>query len=148
MAVRQRPAEGEDLRGGRGRNDGSALEKGLEALEEVGRPVGEVEEGALLDLPALAVGLAQQDGRGRAAVGDELDLHVHRGSHEAAGKSSGKRPITCLHFGLPTPRVRRKSMTCHYRKQEVPTNFSRDWATMKFALRLDRDADIETARRT
>jgi small-conductance mechanosensitive channel len=27
------------------------------------------------------------------------------------------------------------------------TNFSRDWATMKFTLRLDRDADIETARK-
>src|SRR4051812_26653821 len=75
MAVGQRAADGEDLRGGRGRNDGSALEKGLEALEEVGRPVGEVEEGALLDLPALAVGLAQQDGRGRAAVGNDLDVH-------------------------------------------------------------------------
>src|SRR3954462_9122964 len=58
----------EDLRGGRGRDDGAALEQGLEALEEFGRPVSEVEEGALLDLSALAVGLAQQDGRGRAAV--------------------------------------------------------------------------------
>src|SRR4051812_1987375 len=135
MAVRQRAADGEDLRGGRGRNDGSALEKGLEALEEFGRPVGEVEEGALLDLPALAVGLAQQDGRGRAAVGDDLDVHVHRGSHEAAGKSSGKRPITCLHFGLPTPRVRRKSMTCHYRKQEVPVKYSQSYVAAERGAR-------------
>ena len=28
------------------------------------------------------------------------------------------------------------------------TNFSRDWATMKFTIRLDRDADIEKARKT
>lgn len=28
------------------------------------------------------------------------------------------------------------------------SNFSRDWATMKFTLRLDRDADLEQARRT
>jgi hypothetical protein len=75
MAVGQRAADGEDLRGGRGRDDGPALEEGLEALEEFGRPVGEVEEGALLDLSALAVGLAQQDGRGRAAVGNDLDVH-------------------------------------------------------------------------
>ena len=31
---------------------------------------------------------------------------------------------------------------------QAVTNFSRDWATMKFAIRLDREADVERARKT
>ena len=75
VTVRQRAVNGEHLRGGRGRNDGSALEQGLEALKETGGPVGEVAQRAFLDLSALAIGLAQEDGRRRAAVRDHLDEH-------------------------------------------------------------------------
>ena len=39
------------------------------------RPVGEVQQRALLDLGSLAVALAQQDSRGRAAIGDRFDIH-------------------------------------------------------------------------
>jgi hypothetical protein len=77
MAVRQGAADGEDLWGGWGRDDGAALEEGLEALDQVGGPVGKVAQGALLDLGALAIGLAQQDGGRRVAVGDSLDVHGH-----------------------------------------------------------------------
>ena len=39
------------------------------------RPVGQIEEGALLDLAGLAIALAQQDRGRRIAVGDGLDVH-------------------------------------------------------------------------
>ena len=46
-----------------------------EAGDPLVRPVGEVQQGALLDLARLAIALAQQDGRGRAAIGDRFDIH-------------------------------------------------------------------------
>jgi hypothetical protein len=75
MAVRQGAADGEGLVLGSGRHDRATLEQGLEALDQLARPSGQVAQGALLDLAALAIGLAQQDGRGRGAVGDGLDVH-------------------------------------------------------------------------
>ncbi len=56
-------------------NDGAAFEQRLEAGDPLVRPVGEVQEGALLDLASLAVALAQQDGGGRVAIGDRFDIH-------------------------------------------------------------------------
>ena len=53
----------------------AALEQSAEALDEVRGPLGEVEDGALADLGADAEGLAEEDGRGRVAVGDGLDAH-------------------------------------------------------------------------
>src|SRR6202034_4430660 len=41
------------------------------------RPVREVGEGAVLDLAVLAEGLAQQDRRGRVAVGHDCDVHAN-----------------------------------------------------------------------
>jgi len=41
-----------------------AFEQCLEAGDPLVRPVGEVQQGALLDLARLAIALAQQDGRG------------------------------------------------------------------------------------
>src|SRR6185503_757957 len=38
--------------------------------------------------------------------------------------------------------------TIPFGQLQAVTNFSRDWATVKFTLRLDRDADIEKARKT
>jgi hypothetical protein len=45
-------------------NDGAAFEQCLEPGDPLVRPVGEVQQGALLDLSRLAIALAQQDGRG------------------------------------------------------------------------------------
>ena len=58
-----------------GRDDRAALQERLEAGDPLARPVGNVQQGALLDLAALAVALAQEDGRGRVAVGDGFDVH-------------------------------------------------------------------------
>ena len=46
-----------------------------EALDLVGGPMGEIGQGAFMDLFALAAAFAQEEGRGRVAVGDGLDLH-------------------------------------------------------------------------
>ena len=45
-------------------DDGAAFEQCLEAGDPLVRPIGEVQQGALLDLARLAIALAQQDGRG------------------------------------------------------------------------------------
>src|SRR5215207_4335886 len=115
----QRAANGEHLRGGRGRNDGSALEQGLEALKETGGPVCEVAEGAFLDLSALAIGLAQEDGRRRATVGDHLDEHAHPECHEPPLLTRTRTRFTCLHSGRRTTGIRASSIACACRKQEV-----------------------------
>ena len=69
-------AEDVDGVGGSGER-GAALEQDLEAVDQGGRPLGEVGEGAFADLAALAEGLAQEDGGRRVAVGDGLDVHGH-----------------------------------------------------------------------
>ena len=73
MAMRQRTDDGEGLpvRG----DDGAAFEQHLETGNSLARPVGQVQQGALLDLAAIAVALAQQDGGGRVPVGDRFDVH-------------------------------------------------------------------------
>jgi len=59
-----------------GRGDqGFSFEKTAEGLDLSGRPGREVGEGALDDFAADAGGLAEEDGWGRAAVGDGLNLH-------------------------------------------------------------------------
>jgi hypothetical protein len=72
MAVGQRPLDGEDrlILG----NDGAALERGPEAFDEFGRPVGEIEERAFLDLAVVAIGFAQQDGGRRVTVRNGFDV--------------------------------------------------------------------------
>src|ERR1700730_5505279 len=56
-------------------NNGAAFEQCLEAGDPLARPVGEGQERGLLDLASLAVALAQQDGRGRVAIGDGFHIH-------------------------------------------------------------------------
>ena len=62
MTMRQRADDGDGILvlG----NDGAAFEQCLEAGDPLVRPVGEVQQRALLDLARLAIALAQQDGRG------------------------------------------------------------------------------------
>ena len=38
--------------------------------------MGEIGQGAILDLPVLAIAFAQQIGRRRVSVGDRGDVHV------------------------------------------------------------------------
>ena len=61
-----------------GISGGTALEDGAQALDMGGVPGGEVEQGALMDLAVLAPAFAQQDGGGRGAVGDGLNVHGAR----------------------------------------------------------------------
>src|SRR3954454_4737074 len=96
-------ANGEHLRGGWGRNDGSALEQGLEGFKETGGPVGEVAQRAFLDLSTLAIGLAQEDGGRRAAVGDHLDEHAHPECHEPPPLTRTRTRFTCLQLGAGRP---------------------------------------------
>ena len=53
----------------------AAFEQCLEAGDPLVRPVGEVQQRALLDLARLAVALAQQNRRGRMAIGNRFDIH-------------------------------------------------------------------------
>ncbi len=47
---------------------GSSLEEDAQSLDESGGPLGEVGDGALLDLSVFAIGLAEQDGAARAVL--------------------------------------------------------------------------------
>jgi hypothetical protein len=73
MAMRQRALDADGVLAWG--DDGAALEHGAQALDVGGIPMGEVEQGALVDLAVLAPAFAQQDGGGRGAIGDGLDVH-------------------------------------------------------------------------
>ena len=73
MPVRQRAAHHDGLL--IGRRDLSPLEQRAQAFDNVGRPTGQVGDGALLDLAAVPIALPQQDGRRRVPVGDGFDIH-------------------------------------------------------------------------
>ncbi len=55
----------------------AALEDGPEAVDDVGRELGEVGEGLLADALAIASGLAEQDGGFAGLVGDGFDVEGH-----------------------------------------------------------------------
>jgi hypothetical protein len=78
----------------------------LEPGDPLVRPVGEVQERALLDLAGLAVALAQQDRRRRAAIGDRFDIH---GSIIAAAPAKTIKSIG-LHgyISVPSKQIRRR----------------------------------------
>src|SRR5271165_6144319 len=58
-----------------GRRDPAALEQRAQAFDDLGRPVGQVRDGALLDLAAVPIALPQQDGGRRVPVRDGFDIH-------------------------------------------------------------------------
>ena len=68
MAVRAGADDGEGLVGA---DEGFVLEQLAEGVDLGGGPGGEIGEGAFADLGAFA----EEDGRGRVAVGDDLDVH-------------------------------------------------------------------------
>src|SRR3954465_3594819 len=72
MTVRQRAMDRQPLAGHRM----PALEQNAQAFDQLGRPVREVEQGALLDLAVLAVALAQQHRGWRITIGHVLDVHA------------------------------------------------------------------------
>ena len=59
-----------------GRHQGVAAQRGAQQLDPLRRPVGKIFQGAVFDLVAVAVALAQQDRGAGAAVGDDGDIHV------------------------------------------------------------------------
>src|SRR5260370_32198577 len=73
MAVRQGTADDDALLAGR--RGGAALEERAQSLDEFARPIRKVDDGAFLDLCAIPIALAQQDGGWRIPVGNGFDIH-------------------------------------------------------------------------
>ena len=74
MAVRERATDFEAALAGR--HHPVATQHGAQGLDLLGWPVGEIGQGTVEDLAVLAIALAQQDGGGRAPVGDGGDIHA------------------------------------------------------------------------
>ena len=72
MAVRQSSLGGEQSLG---RDEGLVLEQAAEGVDFWLGRMGEVGEGALAGFVALAPAFPEEDGGGRVAVGDGLDVH-------------------------------------------------------------------------
>ena len=61
VPVRQRPGDASPP-GLAGRDEGLAFQRGLDRVDHVVRQLGQVRQGLVADLPAVAVGAAQQPG--------------------------------------------------------------------------------------
>ena len=102
MPVRQRAAHHDGLL--IGRRDLSPLEQRAQAFDNVGRPTGQVGDGALLDLAAVPIALPQQEAGGEFRLGTDLIYMAsmcHDFPREAILKRhlhgyifTGKSPIT------------------------------------------------------
>ena len=55
--------------------DVASLEQQFEPRDYLGVPVGDVSQGAFLNLAVLAVGLAQENGGWGVSIGDHIDVH-------------------------------------------------------------------------
>ena len=118
MAVPQRAGDLEALFADR--HEGLAGQHPAQALDLRLRPIGDIGQRARLDLAALAIALAQQDGGARITVRDARDVHEQLESRPQAER---KQIFTCLqnhrqspHSGtkphllaLPRPEVRSRS---------------------------------------
>ena len=58
-------------------DDGASLQEAAQAFDDLRGPLAEVSQSALAHLAGLPVGLAQENGRGRVAVGNGFDVHGH-----------------------------------------------------------------------
>ena len=83
MAVRQGAAHHDGLLAGR--RDFPALEQRAQPFDDLGRPIGQVGDRALLDLAAVPIALPQQDGGRRVPVRDGFDIH---GRNNATNRAS------------------------------------------------------------
>ena len=75
MAVRQGAADGNGLV--EAGDSHTALQDGADAVDGLGRELGEVGDGLATDALALPPSLAEQDGWGAVAVGDGFDVEGH-----------------------------------------------------------------------
>ena len=73
MTVRQGAPHDDALPVGRRR--GAALEQRAQPLDEFGRPIRQIGNGAFFDLGAVAKALAQQDSGRRIPVRNRFDIH-------------------------------------------------------------------------
>ena len=73
VAVGEAAQDGEQFAGGL--ESDAAFEEDAQTIDEMIGPLGEVGDGAFSDLAVVAEGLAEEDGRGRVAVGDDVDVH-------------------------------------------------------------------------
>jgi hypothetical protein len=76
----------------RGTEGGIALQDGAERIDFGWGPVGEIGDGAVVDLAILAEALTQEDSGRGVAVGDDGDVHVDR-IRELIRLTQGKSPI-------------------------------------------------------
>ena len=78
MAVRARTDNLESLRKRSGGSDGSrAFQDGTQGIDLSEGPMGEVGEGAVVDLAVEAEGFAEEDGGRGVAVGDGSHVHAY-----------------------------------------------------------------------
>src|SRR5262249_5063763 len=77
-------------------------------------------QGTLFDPAALAVALAQQDGRRRVAIGNRFDIHRNMITVKT-GQTSLKYHITWLQFGAWRTKKLAISIVSLHGKQEVPS---------------------------
>ncbi len=87
MAVGQAAQAGEGLVG---RDEALAAQDPAQRLDGGGGQLGEVGEGAFFDAAAVAVGLAEEDGWGRVAVGHALYVHGYNYSRYIKRKQGNK----------------------------------------------------------
>jgi hypothetical protein len=77
MAVRARTDNVEGLRQ-RGTEGSGALQDGAQGIDFGWGPVGEIGDGAVVDLAVFAEAFAEEDGGRGVAIGDGGDVHVDR----------------------------------------------------------------------
>ena len=83
--------------GGAGADDGAAAEQQGDGVNQRLGELGEVGVGDLADLAVVPVGGAEQDSRGRVAVGDALDVHGYDYSTRRETMSSTNVLKTRIH---------------------------------------------------
>lgn len=87
MAVRKGAGDGEGVAG---TDQGLALEEAAEGVDLRLGPVGEIGDGALANLGAVANGLAEEDGGRGVAVGDALHDQMRSTKEELRTKSEAE----------------------------------------------------------
>src|SRR4030088_2974318 len=102
MAMRQGTDDAKTLRAdGVGRL--MTIEQETQPRKNVFGPVSEIGQGAVLDLALVAEGLAQENARGRIAVGYRLDIH---GDNNAINTCIKQEIIHKLHGYVLEPKNR------------------------------------------